>query len=92
MEAENFLSRHIIAVLEQLTERGYDVPIYMAAVAVNGSTLVGSFTGESFETFANHCFDGGFRLPINMMFVDAATGNAARVVIAQPDQEDYTIN
>jgi hypothetical protein len=86
------IARHMVAIVNQLLGQGFHFPIHLAAIAVNGSMISGSFTGEKFETSAQESFDDGYRLPINMMFVDGVTGDAARVLIQNPDQEEYAIN
>lgn len=86
------LQKHFTAILEDLLARGFEPPIHIAVLAANGSVLAGSFTGTEFKPSAQCYFGAGFQLPINMMFVDGATGAAARVVIEKPDQIEYTIN
>jgi hypothetical protein len=86
------ITHHMIAIVNQLLGQGFHLPIHLAAIAINGSMISGSFTGESFETSAQESFDEGYILPINMMFVDGVTGDAARVLIQNPEQVEYTIN
>jgi len=88
------LSHHIAAVVEQLLEGGFEFPIHLVAVAVNGSIIAGSFAGpgKGFETSAHQTIGEGFTLPINLMFVNSKTGEAARILINGPDQTEYTIN
>jgi hypothetical protein len=71
--------------LESLLNEGFDLPMQFAAIAVNGSSINGSYepddegglkpkiTAQSFEA-------AGFQLPINIMFVDAL-GRMAHLVI-----------
>ena len=95
-DALDNLTLHIGNVLRDLSMRGFQAPIYTVMVGSNGSILAGTFTGGTggtfdFEASAEHYPDPVFALPVNIMFVDGKTGEAARVVIDRPDQEEYTI-
>jgi hypothetical protein len=92
MQTDINLKQHITAIFQKLLEQGFHLPIHVAVLAVNGSVFAGAFTGNAFEPSAQHSVGGGFTLPINIMLVDSETGDAARVVLRNFDQEDYSIS
>lgn len=73
-------------LLVTLIEGGSQLPITMTAVGSNGSLLhirysAGSEDDLHAEVLAEHYEGDMMRLPINIMFIDAA-GEASRAVIA----------
>jgi len=75
------------AILSQLLARGFETPIHLAALGVNGSVIACRYTAADEGTLdakviAQHIERGSFVLPINLVFVDAR-GEAARVVFAR---------
>jgi hypothetical protein len=76
-------------VIQTLLARGFQYPLYLSAVAVNGQVLVMRYAqtqDDAIEvtTLAEHDEAPGFVLPINLMITDRR-GAAARVVIRRPD-------
>ena len=78
------------AAIGQLLERGFEFPIHFAVISVNGGISAGSFEqrengGFECKFLAEHSVEAGLQLPINIMFVDSKSGDAARVLFANPD-------
>src|SRR5262249_41336415 len=81
--------------LEAAIDMGFRFPLYMAALAVNGSVIVAKYTptngknsnaGVDARFIAEHIEGRGMALPINVMLTDS-TGQAARMLIEGPDTE-----
>ncbi len=76
----------LAGILDELLERGFQLPIHCAVMGVNGSLMAALFNKlpdeERLSTTctAQYFVDEGFTLPINMLFVDAR-GEATRVVV-----------
>ncbi len=73
-------------LVDMLLEHGFEPPFYFAAIAINGSMILGSYKpiegsdDLDCEFIAWHCPDGSFTAPLNIMFVDR-NGEAARAVL-----------
>jgi len=84
----------LASILEALLERGYEPPIHCAVLGANGSLVAALFrevAGEnrlSSTCTAEYFIDEGFRLPINMLFVDAR-GEAMRVLVGQDARAQF---
>ncbi len=82
----NPLTQTIGLILTDCLENGFVLPLYVAAIAVNGAVLVFRYTaadegGLKREVLAEHeTADAMLALPINVMVVDAR-GEAARIVV-----------
>src|SRR5262245_15065320 len=84
-----------IAQLETLIhKKGFEVPIYMAAIGSNGYIYAIKYQQEAEGTrlegkeLVEHAPDEeGARCPINMLFVDCR-GNGARVLLKAPISEE----
>jgi len=79
----------ITAILTACLERGFELPLCLCVVGVNGAVLAVRYAlkedaGMDCEVLAQHVPEPVFLLPINMMITDAQ-GEAARVVIAQQE-------
>jgi hypothetical protein len=89
----------IAQALETLIhEKGFEVPIYMAAIGSNGYTYAVKYqqkaegTGLEAKELTEHAPDEeGARFPINMLFVDCR-GNGARVLVKAPMSEDENLH
>ena len=85
------VTKAIAQALETLIhEKGFEVPIYMAAIGSNGYTYAVKYqqkaegTGLEAKELAEHAPDEeGARFPINLLFVDCR-GNGARVLVKAP--------
>lgn len=73
-EPENPLHTLFVETLNGALERGLVFPLYMAAVARNGSTIVARFpaAGQEAEFLAEHIEGQGLDLPIKMMVTDTS--------------------
>lgn len=71
-------------ILSNLVDQGFELPLVVAAIAVNGSVSVARFArspeGVAVQVLANHIEGGGFQTPVNIMVTDS-NGDAARVVV-----------
>ena len=89
------MTQAIAQALETLIhEKGFEVPIYMAAIGSNGYTYAIKYyqeaKGKALEAkeLAEYAPDEeGARFPINMLFVDSR-GNGARVLVNAPISEE----
>jgi hypothetical protein len=88
------VTQAIAQALETLIhEKGFEVPIYMAAIGSNGYTYAVKYQpkadGTALEAteLTEHAPDEeGARFPINLLFVDCR-GNGARVLVNAPMSE-----
>ena len=78
-------------IINACLERGLVLPLHLCAVSVNGAVIVVRYSEseedeESIdgEVVVQHFPAVGAQLPINMMITDA-DGDAARVLLVQPD-------
>lgn len=73
---------------ELIGDHGYQLPIYWAAISVNGSIFAGAYeqatVGLDCKVFAEHSPTGMFVAPVNIIFVDSR-GEAARTVLEGPE-------
>jgi hypothetical protein len=79
------ITEMIVDALKKLQADGWDLPIYFAAIAANGSMICGRFDandegGVETTTIAEHFEDDGLRVPINMMLTNGE-GEAVRLSI-----------
>ncbi len=91
-EVNNDLTENIGQFLQAALEDGFELPVYLACVASNGSVIfygynvgAGEEPGLEAELLAEHIEDPCLILPINAVLTDS-TGRAARMVI-RPDEE-----
>ena len=93
---EDLIAQLAQAIEELTTERGFEIPLYVAAIAANGSTLALHYRwadpskpeeGLNAVLVADYMIEPGFQLPINFMFVDATGERAARLVLNQTDRQ-----
>ncbi len=89
---EDLIAQVAQAIEELTTERGFEIPLYVAAIAANGSAMILHYRwtdaahpeeGLDADLVADHSVDPGFQFPINFMFVDATGERAARMVLNQ---------
>ncbi len=87
-------SEHIASIMERLDEAGFEPPFLVVAMGVNGAmyysrmTPSASHDGMDIEFLSKYLPDGeavGFKMPINMMWVDAR-GKAASVLVSGPGE------
>ena len=88
------LSQFLTDTLSQLLADGWPSPILLAAIAANGTTVVGRYSGNvvggrAFETLAEHSPEP-FRVPINIIFINSKTGDAVRAVLER-EGGDFTV-
>lgn len=79
------LTEYFAEALGAMLQNGFELPIHVAVVAVNGSMMFATYSDSGGDTLdcdvtANHIVGPGLTLPINVMFVDSR-GEAARVII-----------
>ena len=89
---EDLIEQVAQAIEELTTERGFEIPLYVAAIAANGSTLALHYSwadpskpeeGLNADLVADYTVGPGFQFPINIIFVDATGERAARMVVSQ---------
>jgi len=93
------VTKAIAQALETLIyKKGFEVPIYMAAIGSNGYIYAIKYQQEAEGTrlegkeLVEHAPDEeGARFPINMLFVDCR-GNGARVLVKAPTSEDENLH
>jgi hypothetical protein len=79
----------IAQVLEDLLgNRGFVLPLHVAIIGANGTMMYAGYSmiedpegGLATEALAEHDVEGGIKVPINIVIVDAE-GDAARIVLA----------
>ena len=83
-----WLNECFTRVLRAVLEADFVLPYYCTWISVNGSVMVFRIEagpeGVTPVLLVEHPPDGFFRLPVNVMITDAR-GEAARVLIRQPD-------
>jgi hypothetical protein len=80
-------------VLRVCLDNGFQLPLYVAAVGINGSVMFFRFTDGGDHLIAEPLVDhdagtGGLVLPINIMVSDAR-GEAVRVVIGRDGEATF---
>ncbi len=89
---EDLIEQIAPAIEELITELGFEVPLYLASLAANGSIVALHYRwtdpaqpeeGLDADLVADHTVGPGFQFPINMIFVDATGERAARTVVSQ---------
>jgi hypothetical protein len=93
------VAQAIAEALETLIhKKGFEVPIYMAAIGSNGYMYAvryqqqGKGTALEARELAEHAPDEeGARFPINMLFVDCQ-GNGTRVLVSAPISEEQGLH
>jgi hypothetical protein len=84
MENFNDLTEMFVGIVNTALARGFEFPIRVVAMAVNGSVLAIEYQGEGrCESLCENFRDGMFRLPINLYLSDAT--NKASLVAIQTD-------
>jgi len=93
------VTQAIAQALETLIhEKGFEVPIYMAAIGSNGYTYAVKYQSKAEGTaleakeLAEYTPDEqGARFPIHLLFVDSR-GNGARVLVKAPVSQDESLH
>ncbi len=89
---EDLINQVAQTIEELITEQGFEVPLYLASIAANGSIVALHYRwtdptqpeeGLDADLVADHTVGPGFQFPINMIFVDATGERAARMVVSQ---------
>ncbi len=89
---EDLLAQIAPAIEELITEQGFEVPLYLASIAADGSIVALHYRwtdptqpeeGLDADLVADHTVGPGFQFPINIIFVDATGERAARMVVSQ---------
>jgi len=82
-------------IINACLERGFVLPLHLCAVSVNGAVIVVRYSESEededsidAEVVVQHYPDAGVQLPINMMITDA-DGDAARVLLVDPDRWQF---
>jgi hypothetical protein len=70
-------------IIEDLTRKGFQRPLFLACIAADGCTLTGSY-GVDRRVVVTPPDQDELPLPINLLFVDA-TATAQHVAIAHAD-------
>lgn len=84
-------------ILETVRSQGFETPLYLTAVGVNGNMLFVRYTqstsgeGLDSEVLASNTTNKIFSLPINIMITDAV-GKAARVCIEVSQKPRFFFN
>ncbi len=93
---ENIGNQIAQAIDDLITEQEFEVPLYVASIAANGSAFVFHYRwanpehpeeGLDADVVAEHVVGDGFIFPINFMFVDATGERAARLVVNQKGRQ-----
>ena len=87
------LTEMFVGIINDARERGFEFPIRMVAMAINGSVIAIEFQGAGagrYELLCEHFRDHMFRLPINVYLSDAE--NKATLVSIQADAEPKWMN
>ncbi len=89
---EDLIEQIAPAIEKLITEQGFEVPLYLASIAANGSIVALHYRwtdptqpeeGLDADLVADHTVGPGFQVPINMIFVDATGERAAGTVVSQ---------
>ena len=90
MELDEIIIR-IATALNIAIEKGFESPLYMVAVAVNGSMLYVRYVSPGLdpEVLSEFYQDESFRLPVNIMLLDSR-GRAARILIEKDQKPTLT--
>jgi hypothetical protein len=90
--AEMELAKSLAGALEQCLAIGFQTPLHVAAIAVNGAGMVVRYDQVEQGLAAHHLADfvgeDGLTLPINLMITDTR-GEAARIVIGQDNSPRF---
>jgi hypothetical protein len=73
-------------IIEDLTRKGFQRPLFFACIAADGCTIPGSYSLDR-QLVVTHPDQDELPLPINILFVDA-TANAQHVAISHADDLD----
>jgi len=93
----NGLSEGMAKFLAASIEAGFEYPLLVTAVAVNGSMMFSRYTptngentddGLDCKVLARHYEGAVFKLPINVMLTDS-NGQAARMLIRKPGEPEF---
>jgi hypothetical protein len=84
-------------ILRTLIElHGFNPPSFFAMIGLNGSSVNGHYYHHDdhleCELTSDNVKGNGFTLPINIMFVDGNTGNAARVLLDAKQKPQYFLH
>jgi hypothetical protein len=76
------LSEIFGAILQDALDRGFELPLRVVTLGINGSVLAVEYQegsgGLECRTLCQHFNDGGIKLPVNIYLSDA--GNAATLI------------
>ena len=91
----DFLAQSLGKALYEAVERGFAVPIHVIAIGSNGALIAGYYDSDHprdlrFEATIEYDRPEGYTLPINIMVIDSATGNAFRLFVKQ--EAEYLVN
>jgi hypothetical protein len=82
MTPEAFIEK-LHEIIEDLTRKGFQRPLFFACIAADGGTMTGS-QGMDDRMVVTHPAQEELPLPINLLFVDA-TVRAQHIAISEPD-------
>jgi hypothetical protein len=73
-------------IIEDLTRKGHQRPLFFACIAADGCTITGSY-GSDGRVVVSHPDQEELPLPINVLFVDT-TAKAQHVAISHANDRD----
>jgi hypothetical protein len=76
-------SEKLQEIIEDLTRKGFQRPLFFACIAADGCTMTGS-CGRDYRVVVTHPAQEELPLPINLLFVDT-TAKAQHVAISHAD-------
>jgi hypothetical protein len=87
MTPETFLEQ-LHEIIEDLTRKGFQRPLFFACIAADGCTMPGSY-GRGRHVVVTHPDQEELPLPINILFVDT-TAKAQHVAISRANDLEET--
>jgi hypothetical protein len=73
-------------IIEDLTRKGFQRPLFFACIAADGCTIPGSYSLDR-QVVVTHPDQGELPLPINILFVDT-TAKAQHVAISHANDRE----
>jgi hypothetical protein len=87
MTSEAFVER-LQQIIEDLTRKGYQRPLFFACIAADGCTMTGSY-GLDRRVVVTHSDQEELPLPLNILFVDTSA-KAQHVAISHANDMEET--
>jgi hypothetical protein len=73
-------------IIEDLTRKGFQRPLFFACIAADGCTVPGSYSLDR-QLVVTHPDQGELALPINILFVDTMA-RAQHVAVSQANERE----